>query len=72
MSDEHPLRVWRQKRKMTQAALGEVLGIGTSQVSQIETRERGCSLKTALTIHALTKGKVPMDSLISQKAEASQ
>lgn len=72
-NDEHPLKVWRksQRKPMTQTALGELVGIGPSQVSQIENGERGCSLEVALKIHNATGRKVPLDSLLKKKEAAA-
>lgn len=72
MSTEHPLKVWRkgQKKPLTQTALGELVGIGASQVSQIENGERGCSLEVALKIHDVTGKKVPLESLIFKREAA--
>lgn len=72
---EHPLRTWRKSRKtpMTQGAVGEKLGIGASQVSQIENWSKGCSLDMGLKIHKLTGGFVPLESLLGQaRAEAAE
>lgn len=67
-ASEHPLRTWRKSRKipMTQGAVGEKLGIGASQVSQIENWSKGCSLDMALKIHEMTGGFVPLKSLRGQ------
>ncbi len=34
---EHPLRVWRRHRGMTQQALAEAIGIGKAYLSEIES-----------------------------------
>lgn len=62
----HPLRVWRTSREkpLSQAALGELLGIGASQVSQIENGLKGCSLETALKVRELAGDAVPLESLL--------
>jgi plasmid maintenance system antidote protein VapI len=71
---EHPLRIWRKSRPkpLTQGAIGEKLGIGASQVSQIESWSRGCSLDMALKIHKLTGGFVPLESLLGTRTEAAE
>ncbi|MBQ0831310.1 MULTISPECIES: helix-turn-helix domain-containing protein [unclassified Marinobacter] len=43
--DEHPLKVWREYRELTQEALGNVAGVGKSYVSQIEAGSKTGSAK---------------------------
>ncbi len=43
--DEHPLKVWREYRELTQEALGNVAGIGKSYISQVETGSKAGSAK---------------------------
>lgn len=71
MKTQHPLRLWRlaQPNPLNQAELGELLGIGASQVSQIETGQKGCSLDVALKIAKLAGNDVPLESLLP-RAEA--
>lgn len=65
MANEHPLTTWRKnlEKPLSQADLGERLGIGASQVSQIESGKRGCSLDVALKIRDLAGDAVPLESL---------
>jgi len=51
------LRRWRTEQGLTLEALGALLGLSKSRLSEIETGS-GCSLDTALEIEALTKGAV--------------
>jgi len=61
--DEHPLRVWREFRGLTQQALAEQVGIGKSYVSQIEA---GKKVGTARVLKALAEVlQVDMDNLIA-------
>jgi transcriptional regulator with XRE-family HTH domain len=66
METKHPLRVWRKSldRPLTQTELAEQLGIGPSQISQIEAGQRGASLEVALKIQKLAGDAVPLDSLL--------
>lgn len=67
---DHPLRTWRTNREkpLSQAALGELIGIGASQVSQIENGLKGCSLETALKLRELAGDAVPLESLLPVEA----
>lgn len=60
----HPLKRWRDKNGLTQAELAMKLGIGGSQISMIEAGRRGASVETAVKIVKLTKGNVPLESLV--------
>lgn len=44
-SDEHPLKVWREYRGLTQKALGDAAGVGKSYISQIENTGKTASTK---------------------------
>ncbi len=71
MNKAHPLRVWRENAKpkpLSQAELGELLGVGASQISQIESRLRGSSLDVALKIQKLAGDAVPLDCLLKVDA----
>ena len=62
---DHPLRVWRKslKKPLTQGELADLLGVGASQVSQIESGIKGCSLDVAIKIRDLAGDAVPLESL---------
>lgn len=38
--DEHPIKVWREYRSLTQQALGEQAGVGKSYICQLEARTK--------------------------------
>lgn len=67
----HPLRAWRISRGMKQGDLAEKLGIGTSQVSQIEGGLKGCSLEVAIRIKDLAGDAVPLECLVPAKEQAA-
>lgn len=71
MQTEHPLRTWRKNLEppLTQSELASKLGVVPSQVSQIESRNKGCSLDVALKIRDLAGDAVPLESLrLTQEA----
>lgn len=43
--EEHPLKVWREHRALTQEALGNAAGVGKSYISQIENTGKTASTK---------------------------
>ncbi len=43
--EEHPLKIWREYRKLTQEALGNAAGIGKSYICQIEAGSKSGSAK---------------------------
>lgn len=71
--NDHPLRTWRKTREkpLTQGELGELLGIGASQVSQIESGIKGCSLEIAVKIQKLAGDAVPLESLLGPTVSES-
>lgn len=44
-NDEHPLKVWREYRGLTQESLGSAAGVGKSYISQIEAGNKSGSAK---------------------------
>jgi len=38
--EEHPIKVWREYRGLTQEVLGEQAGVGKSYISQLEARSK--------------------------------
>lgn len=44
-AEDSALKIWRQYRGMTQAALGEKAGVGKSYISQIESGQKTGSAK---------------------------
>ncbi|UDL04006.1 helix-turn-helix domain-containing protein [Marinobacter sp. CA1] len=60
--DEHPLKVWREYRGLTQEALGAAAGVGKSYISQIEGAGKTASTKV---LKALAQAlSVDVDDLI--------
>lgn len=47
---EHPVKVWRGHRGLTQAALAEAAGLQQSTVADIERGRRGISFETAMAL----------------------
>lgn len=43
--DEHPLKIWREHRGMTQEALGATANVGKSYISQIEAFKKAGSTR---------------------------
>jgi len=66
MDEQHPLRAWRKRHDLTQTDLGLKVGVKTSQIGMIESGKRSASLEVALAIQSLTKGAVPLQSLVRQ------
>lgn len=69
---DHPLRAWRKslKKPLTQGELAERLGVGASQISQIESGTKGCSLDVAIKIRNLAGDAVPLESLLPAQEAA--
>lgn len=69
----HPLRAWRKglEKPLTQGELAERIGVVPSQISQIESGLKGCSLEVALKIRNLAGDAVPLESLLPAQ-EAAQ
>lgn len=66
--EEHPLRIWREYRGMTQEALAELAGVGKSYLSQIES---GKKMGSARVLSALAAAlRVDVDDLIATDAGA--
>ena len=52
VAGEHPIKVFREHRGITQAKLADQAGLSAMYLSQIETRRRGGSTKTLRRIAA--------------------
>jgi len=62
--EEHPIKVWREYRGLTQEALGERAGVGKSYISQLEARSKSGSPRV---IKALAGALgVDMDDLLEE------
>jgi len=60
----HPLRVWREKRKLTLVQLGERLEMSIHEVHRIETGKcKSLSVNDALRITRITHGQVSISAL---------
>ncbi len=62
LSDEHPLRVWREYRGLTIAALAAICNVSAPAVSQIETGRRKPSV--TLLKHLAAALKCDMEELV--------
>ena len=62
--EEHPIKVWREYRGLTQEILGERAGVGKSYISQLEARSKSGSTRV---IKALADALgVDMDDLLEE------
>ena len=62
--EEHPIKVWREYRGLTQKSLGERAGVGKSYISQLEARSKSGSTRV---IKALADAlSVDMDDLLEE------
>ncbi len=62
MEGEHPLRIWREHRGLTLAALAERAGVPDGYISEIETGKKPGSIRTLKALaHALD---VDLDDLV--------
>ncbi|PAU82447.1 transcriptional regulator [Halovibrio salipaludis] len=62
--EEHPIKVWREYRGLTQEALGERAGVGKSYISQLEARSKDGSTRV---IKALANAlAVDIDDLLEE------
>ena len=51
--DEHPMRVWREHRGLTQEALATAAGVGKSYISQLEAGSKSGSVDAMRRIAAI-------------------
>ena len=61
--DEHPLKIWREYRGMTQEALGSAAGVGKSYFSEIEAGNKSGSARVLKTLAETLE--VDMDDLMA-------
>jgi len=45
LDNEHPIKVWREYRELSQEALADTVGVGKSYISQIESGKKNGSAK---------------------------
>lgn len=62
LAGDHPVKAWREYRRMTQEALARAVGISKPYLSQLENRRRDGSLDTFQRL--ATALGVPMDVLM--------
>ncbi len=64
--DEHPMRVWREHRGLTQEALATAAGVGKSYISQLEAGSKSGSVDAMRRIAAILEVDIedllPVDS----------
>lgn len=65
LDGEHPVKVWREYRGMTQVQLSETTGLSTPYISQIETGKRTGTLESLQAIAGALN--VDLDMLVEQK-----
>lgn len=63
-SEEHPLKVWREYRGLTQEGLGQAAGVGKSYISQIEAGRKTGSAKLLKALAGALN--VDIDDLLEQ------
>ena len=59
---EHPVRVWRDYRKLTATALAEMSGVSKAYLSEIETGKKPGSVEAYKAIAAALD--VPLDAVV--------
>ena len=64
--DEHPMRVWREHRGLTQESLATAAGVGKSYISQLEAGSKSGSVDAMRRIAAILEVDIedllPVDS----------
>lgn len=63
LGGQNPLRVWREYRGMTTAALASAAGVTPSAISQVETGKRGLSVDLLKKLSGILQ--VDMDDLVA-------
>lgn len=72
LEGDSPLTAWRKKSGLRQQDLAALLNCGAAYVSQLESGVSGATLETAIKIAELSKGEVPIESLVAlRKREAA-
>lgn len=62
LAGDHPVKAWREYRRMTQDALAQAVGISKPYLSQLENRKRDGSVETFQRL--ATALGVPIDALM--------
>ncbi len=65
LAGDHPMKAWRDYRRMTQDALASAAGLSKPYLSQIENRKRDGTIDVLQRIAAALG--VPMDILVESK-----
>lgn len=65
--EQHPLRIWREYRGLTQDILASNAGVGKSYISQIEARKKTGSV--AVLAKLATALKIDIDDLIANEID---
>ena len=68
--EEHPVRVWREHRGLTQEDLARVAGVGKSYISQLEAGRKTGSLRLMRDLAQALE--VDMEDLIPPEREAGR
>ena len=64
LDDESPVRVWREKRRLSQRALAEQAGVSASYLAEIETGKKPGSAEALRKLSRVLA--VPMENLVSR------
>ncbi|GJG96989.1 helix-turn-helix domain-containing protein [Cupriavidus pauculus] len=65
LAGDHPIKAWRDYRRLTQDTLATAAGISKPYLSQIENRKRDGSVEVLRTL--ATALAVPLDMLVEQR-----
>ncbi len=63
------LKNWRKDKKMTQASLGSLLGVGRFTICNLERGSHFASVPLAKKIESITDGAVTVGDLVSPQAK---
>ena len=64
LDDESPVKVWREKRGLTQRALAEQAGVSPSYLAEIETGKKPGSAGASRKLSRVLA--IPMENLVSR------
>jgi hypothetical protein len=59
---EHPIRIWREHRKLSVSALAELAGVSRSYLTEIEARQKPGSAKAYAALAVALR--IPLESVI--------
>jgi ribosome-binding protein aMBF1 (putative translation factor) len=66
LDDESPVKVWREKRELSQRELGEQAGVSSSYLAEIETGKKPGSAEALRKLPRVLA--IPMENLVSGPA----